>query len=264
MSEGKRSKLRLVGYVFCAIVFTYILFKRPLIVSHNTQAPLLSDDASQGEKGKSVAGSLHGIDVSHDQGKVNWTSVAHSDIKFVYLKATDGMTYQDPDFKANSDALAQINDSAERIWVGAYHFFEAEDDPAKQAQNFLLSLADNNLTLAPMIDVEITRGVPADEIKKRLKTLLKIIEESTDCKPVLYSYGDFWKANIGEGFNEYPFWLADYDGAMTVPDGLKNLVLWQHSETGHVEGINGHVDLDIVVDEARLKDIKCHGKKEVK
>lgn len=264
MSKVKSSKLRLVGYVFCAIVIAYILLNRPLIVSHSTQPSLLSDDASQGKEGKPVAGSLHGIDVSHDQGKVNWTSVAHSEIKFVYLKATDGINYQDPDFNANSYALAQINDSVEKIWVGAYHFFEAEDDPEKQAQNFLSSLADHNLTLAPMIDVEITRGVPADDIKKRLKTLLTIIEESTGCKPVLYSYGDFWKANIGEGFNEYPFWLADYDGTMTVPDGLTNLVLWQHSDTGHVEGINGNVDLDIVVDEARLKDIKCHSKKEIK
>lgn len=264
MSKVKSSKLRLVGYLFCVMVIAYILLNRPLIVSHSTQSSLLSDDASQDIEGKSVVGSLHGIDVSHDQGKVNWTSVSHSDIKFVYLKASDGMTYQDPDFKANSYALAKINDSEEKIWVGAYHFFEAEDDPEKQAQNFLATLDDSNLTLAPMVDVEITRDVPADEIKKRLKTLLNIIEESTGCKPVIYSYGDFWKINIGESFNEYPFWLADYDGIMTVPDGLKNLVLWQHSETGHVEGINGNVDVDVFVDDGRLKDIKCHSKQEVK
>ena len=33
-------------------------------------------------------GEVYGLDVSHDQGDVDWKSVASDDVDFVYLKAT--------------------------------------------------------------------------------------------------------------------------------------------------------------------------------
>lgn len=44
---------------------------------------------------------LHGIDVSHHQGNVNWLAVAEAGVSFAFAKATEGDTFADPQFSAN-------------------------------------------------------------------------------------------------------------------------------------------------------------------
>ncbi len=39
---------------------------------------------------------IQGIDISHWQGSINWTSVKNSGKTFAFMKATEGTTYTDP------------------------------------------------------------------------------------------------------------------------------------------------------------------------
>ncbi len=257
----------MAGYLACGGAILYLLLSRPLMVSKDNINLSPSNNANAVKAAvpaevvppdpkildKVTSGSIvDGIDVSHDQGQVDWGKVAKANIDFVYLKASDGITYQDPAFNRNTLALSQ-----QKMLVGAYHFFEANDDANKQAQNFLTTIKDKSLTLTPMVDIELTKDVPSSEIQQRLKTFLSIVEKETGCKPMLYSYGDFWTLNIGKSFNEYPFWLADYNTTMTIPAGLENVVLWQYSSKGDVSGIQGDVDLDRSVKGGHLKQIQC-------
>src|SRR5690349_22453574 len=50
---------------------------------------------------------VHGIDVSHYQAGITWSSVASDGIAFAILKATGGQTYVDPRFAYN-DSQAQL------------------------------------------------------------------------------------------------------------------------------------------------------------
>lgn len=43
--------------------------------------------------------SLQGIDVSHWAGKINFRRVKNDGIRIVYIKATQGRDYIDPDFE---------------------------------------------------------------------------------------------------------------------------------------------------------------------
>ena len=44
----------------------------------------------------------NGIDVSHHQGKIDWELVGQDTcVKFVYIKATQGGSYKDPEYKRN-------------------------------------------------------------------------------------------------------------------------------------------------------------------
>ncbi|MDW6005466.1 glycoside hydrolase family 25 protein [Vibrio mangrovi] len=198
-----------------------------------------------------------GIDVSHDQGSVVWRDVIQSGIGFVYLKASDGMTFHDPMFAVNVQAIAP-----HQIPVGAYHFFEAGDDPHQQLANFLSATKGHELTLAPMVDVEVSRGVKPLVLQSRLRQFLKGIQQATGCTPVIYSYGDFWQTYIGRSFNRYPFWLADYSPEMARPAGLEHIQLWQHSEQGRLPGIRGAVDLDKAIENTALETIRCRVRQE--
>ena len=47
-------------------------------------------------------GKVIGIDISHHQGNIDWSEVSTWDgnpIQFIYMKATEGATYQDPKYK---------------------------------------------------------------------------------------------------------------------------------------------------------------------
>ncbi len=78
---------------------------------------------------------LQGIDVSHYQGTIDWQKVAQAGIRFVFVKATQGITVVDPQFQTNWQEA-----KAAGLLRGAYHFFEPDDDPGQQAQNLLTAL----------------------------------------------------------------------------------------------------------------------------
>lgn len=65
-----------------------------------------------------TSGNTQGIDVSRYQGNIDWAKVKASGITFVFIKATEGRTYVDPNFEKNvTGALAA------GMMVGTYHFF---------------------------------------------------------------------------------------------------------------------------------------------
>jgi len=197
---------------------------------------------------------IHGIDISHDQGNIDWKKVSATDVSFVYNKATDGMTYTDPKYHANMRILSQQS----KLLYGAYHFFEAEDAPEKQADNFLKQLLAYPIKLRPMVDVEVSKYQASEVIEKRLQAFINKIEEKIGCAPIIYSYKSFWEQNIGPDFNKYVFWLADYSHKMVPPKHANNLQVWQYSESGVVDGISGPVDLDIIVNgEQGLQKLLC-------
>ena len=52
--------------------------------------------------GERRPGDIHGIDVSHYQGQIDWDEVARDErVKFVYLKCTEGGNLQDNTYRRN-------------------------------------------------------------------------------------------------------------------------------------------------------------------
>jgi len=253
MNESSQKAKKIFSTAFVVLFVILIIAARPSfdIKSNHSQKSLAEQYAEHGAvKNKEI----HGIDISHEQGNIDWVQVERTDVSFVYVKATDGITYHDPKFHANMETLSQDTE----LLYGAYHFFEAEDDPEKQADNFLKHILVYPLKLKPMIDVEVTKNQQADLIKKRLQIFINKVVEKTGCSPIIYSYKDFWETNIGPHFNDYVFWLADYSQQMKTPKYADNLQIWQYSESGTVKGISGQVDLDVIVDGVRgLKKITC-------
>lgn len=249
---------RVVPIAFIVAAIGYVLLAKPLLVTSWRSDSATSNDFAlkdiiSKDNPKTSHKPLLGIDVSHDQGDVNWQLAVQNGVNFVYAKASDGITWQDPKFVKNVQAISALN-----VPVGPYHFFEAEDDPLKQAENYLHAIQHQKLTLTPMVDVEITRNQTPKIIKARLKTFLQTIHKATGCLPMIYSYKDYWESNIGPEFNHYPFWLADYAKQMNAPKALENLMIWQHSSTGQIPGIQVNVDLDILLGgEAALHQLSC-------
>ena len=84
---------------------------------------------------------MKGIDIASYQQNVDFVKVKNSGIEIVYIKATEGVTYNNPLLDSQySGAIAA------GLKIGFYHFLRA-NDPILEAKYFL-SL--NRWTLSPL------------------------------------------------------------------------------------------------------------------
>ena len=181
-----------------------------------------------------------GIDVSQDQGTVDWSTVAQLGYAFAFIKATDGETYVDPDFAQNWTGAA-----AAGVLRGAYHFFRAEDSPQAQVNLFWQTVGGNG-ELPLVIDVEESMGVANAPLISNLTQFLAALEQASGRTPMIYTGPNFWNSLGTTAFGGYPLWVAEYGVAQpALPAGWASWAFWQHSESGSIPGIQGAGDLNV-------------------
>ncbi|MDO4224881.1 MAG: glycoside hydrolase family 25 protein [Bergeyella zoohelcum] len=187
-----------------------------------------------------------GIDISHYQNPedIQWDSLSIANksvpIKFVVLRATMGKNSKDRHFKKYWAKAKKHN-----LIRGAYHFYRPNEDPVKQANNFLESVKLESGDLVPVLDIEKKSSkYSRKELIENLKTWLKIVEENYGQKPIIYTYYYYHRDVLQDELDGYPLWLANYNDVST-PSPNSNWDFWQFTENGIVEGINTKVDVNI-------------------
>lgn len=187
---------------------------------------------------------IAGIDLSHNNGAIDYSQVASTGAMFAYLKASEGRFGKDARFTANYDGLRQ-----NQIPCGAYHFYRPESDAEAQATNFLsvVSQLDPG-DLPPALDVEIAHGQSATAIVAGIQQWLNVVQQNLGRAPVIYTSASFWNSAVA-GSDEFagnPLWVAHYTSnpAPNIPNGFSDYMFWQYSDSGQIDGINGKVDLD--------------------
>ena len=194
--------------------------------------------------------SVQGIDVSHFQGTIDWGQVAQAGKAFSFVKATEGLTYVDPQFHANWAGA-----KAAGILRGAYHFYEPGDDPRQQAEFFLDTVKPVSGDLPPALDIEVSKGQSAGEIVQGIQEWLSTVQEALGVTPLLYTDRSFWNTLGTKEFGGYPLWIAEYSVATPVlPEGWTSWAFWQFSESGAASGVHGSLDLDVF--QGGLEDLR--------
>ncbi len=191
----------------------------------------------------STSNTVNGIDVSHFQGTVNWPAVKAAGMAFAFAKASDGNTYVDPQFKTNWQGM-----KAAGLLRGAYHFYESNDDPVTQAQNFIKAVGSLSPgDLPPVLDIEVFKGAYGSAtLAANVQTWLNTVQQALGRTPMIYTGPSFWNSNMNNQFSHYPLWVAQYGASQhTVPNGWSTWNFWQFSENGQVNGVTGNVDTDV-------------------
>ncbi|MEM9222877.1 MAG: GH25 family lysozyme [Pseudomonadota bacterium] len=184
--------------------------------------------------------SVRGIDVSHYQGEVNWADVARDGIQFAFIKATDGASIVDPNFRTN-----WANARSAGILCGAYHFLRPNTDGKEQGEHFASLVGPSRGSLPPALDIEVTEGVEPQAVEQAIIDWIGAVKKTTDVRPVLYTSPAFWTDHVGADFQSYPLWLACYDKEPKMPAHWPQWTFWQHSQSGRVAGVSGQVDLNV-------------------
>jgi len=188
----------------------------------------------------------HGFDISRYEPKVDWNLIRAQGFGFVIIKATEGTSYQDPVFPthwANAKSAGLIR--------GAYHYLRAGDDANAQAQLFLRTVKLENGDLPAFLDLEETfnNNQPNANFISRAETWLKIVEQATGRKPLIYSRASFLTERVSINgrapawAKNYSVWIANYlfnyvEGSQPVEaPGWQPWVFWQYTNKGDAQGI---------------------------
>ena len=186
---------------------------------------------------------IHGIDISHYQGDVDWDKLEQTregqfPVRFIFMKATEGGDYADRRFLANFDSA-----KAHGFIRGAYHFYNPKTDAAKQADFFINSVKLEPGDLPPVLDIE-KKGKNKEKLQQDLKLWLQKVEQHYGVKPIIYASYKFKTNYLNDPvFDSYPYWIAHY-----YVDSVKyqgDWKFWQHTDVGTLPGIDEKVDLNI-------------------
>ena len=191
------------------------------------------------------------IDVSRFQGTINWRKVkASGKVKFAYIKATEGTTIQDPQYKRNIDSAR-----AAGILVGSYHLYSKKTTAYQQFNNFKAVVKKSKQDLVPVLDIE--ERYSKDLYIARVDKLLELMEKEYGVKPMIYtSEKVYWTHFSGKKYKAYHIFIANYRRYPST-----RFTLWQYTERGNVSGISGGVDMSKFHKNHGLSEIKMPKKK---
>lgn len=180
-----------------------------------------------------------GIDISSHQGAINWEKVSSDkDIRFVYIKASEGSTYRSKEYGYNV-TMARRNG----LLVGSYHYLTTTSPITEQFRNFTHMVNKTSQDLIPMVDVEEREKWTRSQLIDSLTLLVNMLEEHYGKKPMIYSTMGFYNKNLAPKFNKYPLYIGRYSNKAPRINWKGRYTIWQYSENGIVPGIDTYVDM---------------------
>ncbi|MFG3002894.1 lysozyme [Streptomyces calvus] len=194
---------------------------------------------------------VQGIDVSHWQGAINWTSVRNAGIQFAWIKATEGTTYKDDRFNSN-----YTNAYHAGVIRGAYHFARPNVSNGATQANFFASSGGawsrDNLTLPGVLDIEhnpygaMCYGLSTTAMRTWITDFYNTYKARTSRDVVIYTTASWWNTCTGNWTGmggKSPLWAAHWGASSpTIPAGFPTWTVWQYTATGSVSGVSGDVD----------------------
>ena len=196
-----------------------------------------------------------GIDVSHYQGEIDWERVANeTNIKFVYIKATEGSSHKDTLYHRNTEQARRAG-----IAVGSYHYFHPNVPVAVQYNNFMSLVDPSTQDLIPVIDIEEKGRKPSKQICDSLDKFSSMVLAQWGTRPIIYTHQRFYNYLLQRSFDDHILWIARYGAYQFKPtpslEDDRECTIWQYSNRGVVEGIKGFVDLNTLDEGVNINDI---------
>jgi GH25 family lysozyme M1 (1,4-beta-N-acetylmuramidase) len=187
---------------------------------------------------------MKGIDVSHWQHNINFSSVKESGIEFAILKAggSDAGFYTDSKFEENYTAAA-----AAGLNVGCYYFagskFIGEKNGTADAKKFASIIKSKKFDMPIYLDIEAQPTSEKSGITEAAIAFCDHMEKQGYFIGIYASDISGFKERLDPSIvTKYSSWVARYG---KQPEYNRYWSMWQYSSTGAVTGITGNVDLDI-------------------
>jgi len=195
------------------------------------------------------------IDLSHTNPVTDWDLIQDP----VILKCSQGVDFVDNKFKEYQAEARKRN-----LYLGSYHFADGTS-PEEEANHFVDTVGEIKDGEFLVLDWEIEHADP----DKWCLLFLERVQKLTGLFPMLYTNEARVKAINWKYTSKFPLWIAKYgknDGTMgTEPNTGQwdKYQLWQYTSRGHIDGIDGYVDLNytpLTIEELTGKQINMFSK----
>ncbi|HWB54199.1 MAG TPA: LamG-like jellyroll fold domain-containing protein, partial [Tepidisphaeraceae bacterium] len=197
-----------------------------------------------------------GIDVSSVQGTItlsDWQEVKSAGEQFVYASVSQGNEMVDPNGLTN---LANASEAG--LLVGAYHYATpstAQNDAVSEA-NWFLSQAGQYIGvgyLRPVVGINSGSSMGATALTDWVNTFCQTVFDATGIDPVISCSTDYASNDFNSLATSHSLGIGDLSGQNPTTAGSPTTTgvwaghwdFWLYSVTGSVNGISGHVDLDV-------------------
>lgn len=202
------------------------------------------------ENGKPA--SIEGIDVSSHTGDIDWQKVKDSGIDFAMIRIGGRGYGESGQLYTDEKAIEFINGAKDAgLKVGGYFFSQAiNDEEALEEADYVKEvLGDIELDFPVAYDWEIIKNetartdtVSASQATRCARIFCDRIKE-LGYTPLIYSPSRelYFKYDLTQ-LADIDIWYCEY---ANVPTFYYQFSMWQYSESGTVDGIDGNVDLNI-------------------
>lgn len=197
-----------------------------------------------------TASTMIGIDVSKWQGDIDFEKVKNAGVEFVILrmgvmKDKDTPLAIDNTFESNYNKAKEAG-----LKVGIYVYSEADtvDKAVENAKFVIDNLNGDKLDFPVCFDWE--NWAYFNELEINLHRLNEMYDafteelENAGYTTMLYASENYLN-NTWLSLKDYTIWAAKYSSKMPSLNAGNEYILWQNTDKGRVDGIEGNVDLDI-------------------
>jgi lysozyme len=192
---------------------------------------------------------LRGIDVSAENGEIDWARVRAAGMSFCFIRAAYGDV-------ADERAMANLEGARTAGLVcGVYHFLRISRNAALQIrlmENLITTLRIGPGQLPVVVDVEddphydgAWKCSDNEPYLALLTGWITAMQARLGTRPLIYTRAGFWE-QLGKPatFTDCPLWVASYHPHRpTLPAGWSDFAFWQSSKCATVDGVPGQVDV---------------------
>ena len=190
---------------------------------------------------------IKGIDVSREQGTIDWETVADYGMGFAILRITEKGNKTDSKFAVNYRGCKQHG-----IPIGVYKYSYAlsAGEAIKEAEKVLAVLDGRELNFPAFYDLEWAeqRKLGKAAVEKIALAFLDTIQ-SAGYKVGIYCNADWYGSVLTDTLKKYDCWIARYpaidNGSLQERLRPSYGVGWQYSSKATIPGIRGVVDRNV-------------------
>ncbi|MBU9746594.1 hypothetical protein KTH81_22490 [Lachnospiraceae bacterium ASD3451] len=194
--------------------------------------------------------SKFGIDVSDNQGMINWPEAAAGGVQFAILRTVRGSGKTDYQFEANYAGC-----QAAGIPVGGYKYSYATTvaEAQREAEQVVALFAGRQMDLPIWFDMEdkCQRGLSRGRLADMANAFMSVIS-AAGYRTGVYCNLDWYKNVLPVSqITTNDWWIARY-GANNgraeerFKPSVTSMSGWQYTSRGRVSGISGNVDCNIL------------------
>lgn len=260
MEKCDRMRRRLLGLFLCLVVMGTSLPARAEETSGRSRtfgqkAALFQaepwtrqGDAYYSADGTVINGAIaRGIDVSSNNGPIDWMAVKNDGVEFAILRCGYGENLLEQDDARWQENAAGCQAAGIPYGVYLYSYADSVSRAVSEAEHVLRLIRGHVLSYPVYLDIEdpsIFARTTAQQREEIAEAFCSRIEAAGYTAGVYASVSTFTNLLIGPAFDGREKWVAHYSGRCGYGGVYR---MWQATNQGQVAGIMGKTDLNFLM-----------------